>query len=210
MLHPRQLDHLVYGVHDLEAANINFYNATGIRPILGGRHLSKGTHNSIVNLGNKSYLEFIAIDHNNLNIQPPRWMGIDLINEPQLLRWAIKSHDLENEKLILENYYKKQQTIVKGNRITRTGETLQWQMIEPYATPKVELMPFLIDWSKSNAQPTDKLAQEAELLELIFYHPEPVYFQPFYDLLFDSVKVTHGKTVKITATIQGPKGQITI
>lgn len=62
----RKIDHLVYCVPDLEAAIQHFLKVYDISFTYGGQHLTQGTHNAILNIGNGAYLELLAIDSRRL------------------------------------------------------------------------------------------------------------------------------------------------
>jgi len=61
----KKTDHIVYAVTNLEAAIDEFEKLSGLRPVFGGYHTTKGTKNALVNLGNECYLEILAIDEGN-------------------------------------------------------------------------------------------------------------------------------------------------
>lgn len=201
----REIDHIVYCVPDLEQAINNFHEKTGTKPIIGGRHLKKGTRNALVNLGNKCYLEFLAIDKDS-QVAAPRWMGIDLINEPTITRWSLKSTDLEAEQTILNSYNPSLAAIEEGERITAEGELLKWQMTLPISTPEIELVPFMTDWSQSDMHPTDSIPLECELLELQLYAEERNDLQDIsIEQLAGRSISSYGEPNRITIKIKGPK-----
>lgn len=56
------LDHLVYAVADLLAGMDEIEQLLGVRPVAGDRHPQYGTHNALLSLGPKTYLEIVAAD----------------------------------------------------------------------------------------------------------------------------------------------------
>jgi len=201
----RKIDHIVYAVPDLEVAINEFEKLSGVRPVFGGYHTTKGTKNAIVNLGNDCYLEILAIDEGNVSVTPPRWMGIDFIKTPQLTRWSLKSNQLLQDSEILQKYHTEMGIIQGGQRKTNTGE-LTWEMILPLATPAVELAPFMTDWQHSAVHPTHNLPQECELVDLTFTHPNPAVIQSVFDELDVDIIVQKGEKAMIRANIQSPNG----
>jgi len=207
----RKIDHIVYCVPDLEKAIVHLHDALGVTPKVGGRHLLKGTKNALVNLGAQCYLEILAIDYGNKNISAPRWMGIDLITEPKITRWAIQSDNLINDQSILQEYHFKMGMLEEGQRKTTAGELLKWQMTLPLSDPEVELIPFMLSWSNSAHHPTDNMDLECSLQSISFYSKDQNSDQKrcFQDLSID-YKIQSSEETKIRATIEGPKGILTI
>ena len=62
----REIDHIVYCVPDLENGIDYIEELLGIRPVFGGRHLSNGTKNALLNLGDNCYLEILAVDDESI------------------------------------------------------------------------------------------------------------------------------------------------
>ena len=55
-------DHLVVAAATLEQGEKHIEALLGVRPQRGGKHVAMGTHNSLLKLGSKSFLEVIAVD----------------------------------------------------------------------------------------------------------------------------------------------------
>ncbi len=204
----RKIDHIVYAVVDLDETMAIFEKATGVRPVFGGYHTHQGTKNAIVNLGGAAYLEFLAKDDTNLAVSPPRWMGIDLIQSPQMTRWSLKSTDLAKDSAILKKHDSKLGEIQGGQRRMTNGELLSWEMIMPLAAPEVDIIPFMTDWQKSSVHPTSQLPAQCRLLAMEFSHPEPIHLASTLDQLALDLSIQQADKAAIRAKIEGPAGII--
>jgi len=204
------IDHLVYCVHDLDASIREFEEKYGFQINVGGRHLHHGTRNALINLGQNCYLELLAIDRGNKQVYQDRWMGIDLLTEDKLTRWAISSSDLDRDHRILSDYNEQMGIISTGSRQRPDTKVLNWKMTLPLSQPEVEVIPFLIDWSESESHPTDGLSVQGQLLGLELSHPEPDRIKSCLAHLGHEVVITQSEETIIKATIKGPKGQFQI
>ncbi|MEP0263817.1 VOC family protein [Dokdonia sp.] len=203
----RKIDHIVYAVSNLDEAIKVFEKATGISPIFGGYHTTEGTKNALVNLQDGVYLEFIAIDETNLKVPKDRWMGIDLLTKNQVTRFALKSNDLISDSTILKRYNSAMGTKKEGSRHTVTGALLQWELLMPLATPEVELIPFILDWSTSEMHPHDMLPDmNCTLIELYATHPKPESISPFLDQLAYHLRIEKSNIISLRLTLNTPNG----
>ena len=210
MLLERKIDHIVYTVPDLEQAMDDLEQRLGIRPVFGGYHSTKGTKNALINLGNESYLEILAIDEQNTKISMPRWMGVDLEGPAQITRWSLKSEDLQQDSQILQEYHPEMGVIEGGQRSMTDGRLLTWEMILPLAAPRVELMPFMTDWQRSEIHPTQELPEGCELLGMRFFHPDPGRANEYLENLGVEVEVREGVKVEIKVEIKCSEGIVLI
>lgn len=175
----------------------------GVAPIYGGRHMNQGTHNALIYLGSDCYFEILAADPNS-QIEPPRWMGIDLIDSPKLTRWAISTDDFAGDLKILKGLNPHLAKAIKGSRKTTNGDLLQWQMSVPLPSPEIEITPFLLDWGDS-IHPSVSLDAKCQLIELHLTHPQPDLFSFFSENLEPKVQIEKGSK-RIQAKIETPKG----
>ena len=207
----KPLDHLVYAVPDLDAAIDDFEARLGVRAIAGGYHPTQGTKNALINLGQGAYLELIAKDPDNHQVPGPVWMGLDYLTMPRLTRWAIKSTHLDQDVEALSGYNTELAHISEGSRNTTAGKLLRWSLTLPAASPEVELVPFLIDWSQSEEHPTEGLPDMGcSFVSLTATHPDPSTLLPTILQLGSSLAIAKGVQVNLQAVIRCPKGDIVI
>jgi len=204
---PRQIDHIVYATPDLEQSIEQIAEGIGIRPVIGGRHLTKGTKNALLHLGGKCYLEILAIDEES-NIEAPRWMGIDEISSPRVTRFCLRSHNLEEDAEKLTEYNTEMGVIEQGSRKMSDGGLLQWNMILPLAKPEVDLIPFVCHWPEESIHPTEKLEEGATLDYIRPSHPQAENLKAKYLSLGIDFEISKSEKPEIRVGIKGPKGTI--
>jgi len=206
----RAIDHIVYCVPDLEEGIEKIRNLFGVQPIWGGRHLNRGTKNALLNLGNSCYLEILAADEDNVDFRGNRWMGIDLIDAPRITRWSLKSENLIEDSRVLSDYAAELGAIDGGKRQTSNGQVLKWQMILPIASPSVDVLPFMTDWSQSESHPTDSLVEGCTLQKIELFHPQADLLHGTLIQLGTNVKITKDTSVRIVIHVHTPNGLVTL
>lgn len=206
----RHIDHMVYCVPHLDSAIEHFKKAFGIEASIGGQHLLQGTHNAIIKVGPASYLELIAADPSNLNIQTSRWMGVDLISEPRLTRWCLASQTISRDIQDLQNYNTQLGEIVEGQRMTTSNKLLKWQMSKPLSTPLIEPAPFLIDWSKSSTHPVKNLTQVCTLESIEIQCMNNLEVEKLFEKWDLKKYYTEADSNSIKARFIGPKGPFSL
>ena len=190
------LDHLVYVVHDLPAAVAKF-TAAGYPPSVGGHHTERGTYNALLRLGDMSYLELLAIDPHT-EVPAPRWMGADLVQEPGITRWAVHAGAVSDRR-----------PMMAGSRRLADGRTLRWQLTDPGVEPAIDLIPFTIDWSDSEAHPANDLPDLGLSVEhLLLWHPDPESVNARLSAMGLPQTAVRGAAPKIEAVLRGPKGKM--
>lgn len=202
------LDHIVYAVPDFDNAIHDLEAKRGIKPVIGGRHLLRGTKNALLNLGNSCYLEILAIDRDNATFNGPKWMGIDFITRPTITRWAIQTTKIEVDSHIIKKQYQELGRLEEGERKTPEGETLRWKMTLPLPAPEIDVIPFLLDWSESDFHPTDKLEKGCLLQNITLYHPQPEMIETILEKLSFKMKVSTATAPKIIIQISGKNGVV--
>ncbi|MGB3799770.1 MAG: VOC family protein [Lewinella sp.] len=189
-------DHLVYLIDDLPATVAQFARL-GVPTSPGGRHLSRGTHNALLRLGERQYLELLAVDPAT-HISPPRWMGIDLGNLPRISRWAASAGKMPDG-----------QPLQSGQRDLPNGQTLKWKLTDPGSQPAISILPFLIDWGADGPHPADSLPDLGFYLdELRLIHPDPATINRQLQRLELPQRAIRGPSPKIEAVIRGPETEL--
>jgi len=204
-----KIDHIVYCCKKLESGINYISDLTGIEATYGGRHLTKGTHNAIFKISPHAYFEILAPDPANSNINPPRWMGIDLIEKSRITRWAIKTKNINAQSKALSNYKLEYGNVQKGSRALEDGSMLQWQLTDPLTNPAVEVVPFLLDW-KDSVHPSTSLEQHCSITNITITHPESTAINDVLRQL--ELKLSYIKDSESTIIIEldTPKGIVTI
>src|SRR5271165_996824 len=95
---PTMLDHLLLGCSDLDQGIAFVEKHTGVRPAMGGVHPGRGTRNALLALNKGRYLEVIAPDPQQKEIQPVGTALVGVLKKlpaPQLVEWAVRTLNIE-------------------------------------------------------------------------------------------------------------------
>ncbi len=91
-------DHLVVAAATLADGIEYVAAATGATPRPGGKHVAMGTHNALLRLSERTFLEVIAIDPEGSRPARPRWFELDdialqaeLTERPRLIHWVART-----------------------------------------------------------------------------------------------------------------------
>ncbi len=152
------LDHIIWACADLERGSRRFEAMTGVRPRYGGVHASGLTHNALVGLGDRCYLEILAP-------VGPAGPGDDAwsrlahdMHEPQVLTYCLRSaRPLSELAPIFQAHGWKNAVVASNGRTTPEGVRLRWQWLAPAAVQYGFAFPFFIDWLDS-PHPAETLA----------------------------------------------------
>ena len=182
-----KIDHLVYAVPSLASGMLAIQEQLGGVPIYGGRHPGMGTHNAILRIGARMYLEIIAPDPKQ-QIAGPLWFGIDKLQTPKLVGWAYRTLKLEDiiEQVLMLGLVAG--PIISGSRITDNGRILSWRFTDPRPLPFGGVAPFFIDWGDS-PHPVENLPETISLHDLQATHPEPEKVKPILKSIEVDMKI---------------------
>jgi hypothetical protein len=212
---PPQLlpDHLVVAAPSLERGVDWISNKLGVQPQPGGKHVTMGTHNALVRLGPRLYLEIIAIDPDGIAPARPRWFDLDeprmratLAEGPALIHWVVRSGDLEADVPRCPEALGVISPMQRGD--------LAWRMTIPDDghLPARGLVPTLIEWLGAR-HPAERLPDtRLELVTLAAEHPDPAPVRAALAALAlsDTLKVSYGRTSRLAAMLRTPRGTVTL
>lgn len=203
------LDHVIFGVRDLESSVEGFAKALGATPTFGGRHESIGTHNAILPLRGGHYLELIAPDPSSPN--PPLGVpwGLETLKEPRLITWAAATQDIDAAVERAKNAGYDPGTIIDVARETPEGERLTWRLTISAEFAADGLVPFLIDWG-SSPHPSGTSEAVCSIEGFAADHPDPESVKEMLGALGVSLDVESGVVPRLRGTLVGPSGSITL
>ena len=208
-----EFDHLIVGAHTLEQGAAFIKAILGVQPQAGGPHVTMGTHNLVLKLGARVYLEVIAIDPAAAVPPRPRWFGLDDANiraqlreRPRLLTWAARTHDINDAV--------KQCPIALGSVHSMERGAYQWRITIPDdgALLCAGLLPALIQWDCAT-HPADNLEDRGYVLaSLDGEHPDAAKVAAaLAELgLGNIIAPVKARNARLAATIRGARGVCTI
>lgn len=204
MLFSLALDHLVVTARTLDEGAAYVEAVLGVKLSRGGHHPHMGTHNLLLSLGSKAYLEVIAIDPEAPPPDRPRWFNLDVFDQaPRMNNWVCQTDNLD---AALENA-----PDGTGLPYELSRGDFAWTMAIPPdgRLPFDEAMPALIEWDAASPHPAARLPDLGVRLErLDVFHPASQDVVAQFPALaaLERVAVRNGPEKRLIATINTPEG----
>jgi hypothetical protein len=199
------IDHLVYACPDLDAAVAEIARLTGVRPQQGGQHPGLGTHNALLSLGDRTYLEIIAPDPAQPGSGRQRPFGLDSLAAPALRAWAAAPRDIDAAVRRARTEGFDYGDIVTRHRRTPGNGELSWRMTALPHDGAVAVVPFLIDWG-AQRHPAETAPGGLRLSEFRILAPDPQQVIGQLRAAGIDLPVGHGDTPALRAVLTGPAG----
>ncbi|HVP60975.1 MAG TPA: VOC family protein [Myxococcaceae bacterium] len=205
----RNLDHLVLAAEALEAGSPPVERVLGVRLAAGGQHARMGTHNRLLRLGERAYLEVIAIDPEGSPPPHRRWFGLDdpgtrtrLDDGPQLVHWVAAVETTELPELPFD--------VGRWEQFQRGDLSWQLTVRSDGALPGDGVVPSLICWGGA-AHPAARLPDAGVTLQhLELEHPRATDVQRQLDLLGLPYRCSASGVPRITVHLRTPAGTRTL
>jgi Glyoxalase-like domain len=163
------IDHVVITAPSLDAGKEMVFEALGVWPRAGGEHSRMGTHNLLLRLGPKVYLEVISIDPKQPSPDRPRWFELDRkagTHSPTLATWVARCDDIHTANVACESRFGAIEPMNRGD--------FRWAITIPKdgSLPFNGIAPTLIQWQIPD-HPASRLEDlGCTLIQLQGFHPE--------------------------------------
>lgn len=200
------IDHLLWGVPDLEAGRRDVAARLGVEPAPGGRHPEAGTRNALMGLGDERYFEVLAPDPEGSGLAG---FGLHLagLTEPGLLTWCARGHDLEATARAADAAGLEPGAITPMSRRRPDGHLLEWRLLFLGGHELGPLVPFFIDWG-TTSHPARDAPAGCRLAGFCLEHPDPGPLRRLLAVLRAAAEVRPGPTSRLVAEIDGPRGRV--
>jgi hypothetical protein len=207
-----EIDHLVFAAHTLALGIEHIADLTGVVPRPGGKHVGMGTHNALVKIGERAYLEIIAIDPDGDRPKRRRWFDLDdgnlmadIVDRPRLIHWAARTRDLD--------FAAKHAGYDAGTIVPFTRGDYRWRITvrDDGSRPGRGVLPTLIQWE--SAHPAEALPDAGlAIAQLAASHPEPDSVRkPLQRLgLAEEIRVTFDRETRLCAMLRTPRGLVAL
>jgi hypothetical protein len=207
------LDHLVVAAATLDQGEDHLASLLGVRPQRGGRHATMGTHNSLLKLGERCFLEVIAIDPDAAAPTRPRWFDLDrptmralLAKAPRLIHWVARTDDIETAS--------RASPIDPGPVHTMSRGSFRWRITIPDdgSRPGAGVLPTLIQWEDARHPADDMTDAGVRIAALGAAHPEPASMRAVLAALdlSETLKVTFDAAPRLAAMLSTRRGTVTL
>jgi hypothetical protein len=203
------VDHIVYGVEELEAGVEELAARLGVRAAPGGRHVGRGTHNALLGLGGSTYLEVIALDPGQPAPPAPLPFALDRVRLPRLVGWASRTADIDRQVALARERGRDPGEVQSMSRRRPDGFLLEWRLTRHAPGPDRLAVPFLIDWGGS-PHPSESAPAGVRLVELRAEHPDPAALHAELEALGVTVPVDEGPEPALVATLDSPRGRVVL
>jgi hypothetical protein len=204
---PSMLDHILLGCSDLDSGIELVAKRTGVRAAFGGVHPGRGTQNALLSLGERHYLEIIALDP--LQSDAPDHYGLAKLIRPRLVGWAAHPGDLNLFATRLRDTDIAFDVPNPGSRKRPDGRLLQWKTLN-LKDDHAGLLPFFIEWSADTVHPSVDSPAGCSIVRFEIATPEPEQLSKTVAILGLGVRIAKAENPQLRATIAGPNGELVL
>jgi len=139
-----RIDHIIYATGDLARAVRHFEQDYGLAASGGGIHPRLGTCNALVPVGNRQYVELMAVADPSADTYLVEALSDKVATGDRLFAVCVEADDLDVTAARLGI------AITLGERRGSTGRVVRWRMAGLASTIGPDGNPFFIDWGDSD------------------------------------------------------------
>jgi len=202
-----QIDQVVLGISDLDAGIREFEELTGVRPVRGGDHPELGTHNALVKIGNRIYLEILAPRpgaevHESLR-------SLSDLDQLTPVMWAVSTSDLDRTRdSLIEAGFELSEPLA-ASRVQEDGPTLRFRVSE-MSTSYPSSRPFLIEWDEDSPHPSESSPVACQLRWFRVIDPQLDELRRLTRQLGLGIGVEQGPQQSFAVGLDSPEGEVVI
>jgi hypothetical protein len=211
-----RLDHIVVAAASLAQGGEYLREILAVEVPAGGVHRAMGTHNLLMQLGDDSYLEVIAIDPDGAIPRRPRWFDLDqglmrasIAARPRLITWVMNTPDIHGLSA--------DAGIDIGTPAALSRDGLEWEIALPDDGRLLAdgLLPYCIQWH-SSPHPSRAMADPGcRLKKLILHHNRTDWLAERLESLgaghlVEIEEIPDADSPRLSAIIESPRGIVTL
>lgn len=207
-----KIDHFAIGAQTLAQGVAALRDALGVEVPRGGKHDAMSTHNCVMQAGNESFLEILAIDPDAPAPGRARWFSMDdprtktrLAERPRALCWVVGTDDLDG--VIAAS------PVDLGEVVLFTRGDRSWRLTVPADghLPGDGLLPAFIEWSPGPHPSVGQQDLGVTLERVKIQHPDPIAFGATLAALGVAhlADVAQGAAA-LSFELSGPRGTVTL
>lgn len=208
-----KIDHFAIGADTLEQGTAEMETKLGVTVPRGGKHDAMSTHNCVMQAGNESFFELIAIDP-DAPADPgrTRWFTLDdpatqvrLADRPRALCWVVGTDDLDG--VIAAS------PVDLGEVVLFTRGERSWRLTVPKdgSLPMDGLLPAFIEWSPGPHPSTGQQDLGVQLNTVQLSHPDPEALRHILrSLSVDHLAEVSAGKAALSFDLKTPKGSVVL
>jgi Glyoxalase-like domain len=200
------MDHLVYGVPELGDGVALMERKTGVRAQYGGPHPGRGTHNALLSLADRQYLEIIALDPQQAGAPDLLFRELKTLAQPRLIAWAVAVDSVVEVARRAKDAGIETVGPLQGSRALPEGRLLAWKTLR-VAAPSLWGLPFFIEWGGAD-HPSQTSPRGCSLASFRIEHPDVDAMSRALQRLEVEAVVVAASQPRLTARLHSPKGEV--
>jgi len=204
------MDHIVWGVPELEEGRRIFESLTGVASVSGGRSPGNTvSHNALASLGNGAYFEIFCP---SVVMKSGPWLdAVRSDGKPKIVSFCLRVEDgfKALQKNIPAAGLKGSEPRAMG-RVRPDGVELKWKLLNISGSRMDSSLPFFIDWLGSRPHPAEDSPKGVLLKRFEVVHPDAGEVKRIFDALDIDIPVVTGDKPSFAAHLDTPKGSVVL